>query len=68
VLATDSVSPETKHFRGLLARRKKFWEWPMPKRIKWKFGRDFAQASGVNMISRNAEPVAMRPDYSGQAL
>jgi hypothetical protein len=40
----------------------------MPKNVNWKFGRDFAQASRVNVISRNAEPVAMRPDYSALAL
>jgi hypothetical protein len=40
----------------------------MPKNVKWKFGNNLAQASRVNMISRSAEPVAMRPDYSALAL
>jgi len=40
----------------------------MPKNVNWKLGREFAQASRVNVISRNAEPVAMRPDYSALAL
>jgi hypothetical protein len=58
VLATDSVSPETKHSCGLLARRKNRWE-AKPKNVEFQFRGDFSPASRAKVFNCNSEPVAI---------
>jgi len=70
VLATDSVSPETKHFCGSLARRKKHWDWPAPGHFNSNFRRGLARPSPMKDIHCNSESVAiqLRQGYAVRAF